>query len=135
MKFNVTFKNGKEVSVENTRIASGAIFVQDFGLVSEGMYSVGAGLAEGKTISDIDTLTAEWLDNEGTLLGKGTLTGKLAEDFPEATQLSMPFSSTFDYVEDGYWVAEGDFTGEPTKVKFTVTFTNGKVTSSEKDSE
>ena len=131
VKFTVKYKNGKEASIENTRTVSGGIVAQDFGFVSGTMYSAGAGLTENKTLSDVATLTAEWFDEAGTVLGKGTLTDKLAKEFPTATQLSMPFDPAFDYVADGIWAVEGKFTGVPTKVKFTVTYKNGKQASVE----
>ncbi|WP_342513120.1 S-layer homology domain-containing protein [Sporosarcina sp. FSL K6-1522] len=129
--FTVVYANGKEVSVENTRIASGGLVAQDFGFVSGSMYSAGVSFTEGKTLSDVAALTVEWFDHEDNLLVTGTLTDTLAAEYPEATQLSMPFDAAFDYEADGVWEVAGDIKGEPTKVKFTVTYTNGKEVSVE----
>ncbi|WP_394188575.1 S-layer homology domain-containing protein [Paenisporosarcina quisquiliarum] len=129
--FTTTFENGKQVSVENTRTASGNLIAQDFGVQSENVYSAGAELTEGKTFADLEVLSAEWFDKDGISLGKGTATDKLFEDYPEATQVSMPFDAAFDYEADGYWAVEGEFTGEPTKVIFSATFKNYKEVSVE----
>lgn len=126
VEFSVKYKNGKEATVENTRTVSGDIKAQDFSNTSETSYSAGAALTENKTVSDIETLTAEWFDKDGKALAKGTMTEKFATDYPTATQISMPFDPAFDYVTDGFWKTEGDFTGEPTKVTFSVKYKNGK---------
>lgn len=126
VEFSVKYKNGKEVTVENTRTVSGNIEAQDFSKTTETSYSAGAALTENKTVSDIETLTAEWFDKDGKALGKGTMTEKFVTDYPTATQVSMPFDSAFNYVTDGFWTTEGKFTGEPTKVIFSVKYKNGK---------
>lgn len=126
VEFSVKYKNGKEVTVENTRTVSGNIEAQDFSKTTETSYSAGAALTENKTVSDIETLTAEWFDKDGKALAKGTMTDKFVTDYPTATQISMPFDSAFNYVTDGFWTTEGKFTGEPTKVTFSVKYKNGK---------
>lgn len=126
VEFSVKYKNGKEVTVENTRTVSGNIEAQDFSKTTDTSYSAGAALTENKTVSDIEALTAEWFDKDGKALGKGTMTEKFVTDYPKATQISMPFDSAFNYVTDGFWSTEGKFTGEPTKVTFSVKYKNGK---------
>ena len=126
VQFAVKYKNGKEVTVENTRTVSGNIIAQDFGKTSETAYSAGLGLTENKTLSDVDSLTAVWYDKDGKELGKGTMTDKFVTDYPSINEVSMPFDPAFDYKTDGYWATEGTFTGVPEKVTFTVKFNNGK---------
>ncbi|MCM3636563.1 S-layer homology domain-containing protein [Sporosarcina luteola] len=126
--FFVKYKNGVEATVDNTRVATtGGIVAQDFGFVSGTMYSAGAGLTEGKTVSDIDTLAVEWFDQNSKPLGKGEMTDKFVKEYPNATQVSMPLDWTFEYNEDGFWDVEGIKLGEPTKVTFTVKYKNGVV--------
>ena len=79
------------VTRSEAAVLKGGLTAEDFGALGKTGYTAGVSLADGKTLSDVDSLTVEWFDFTGKSLGKGTLKDKFVKEAPESTQISMPF--------------------------------------------
>lgn len=132
-----SFVTRSEAAIKNQKpkVLADDLVEEEIDVTSEPSYSEGITLVEDQTARDIEQLTVEWFNETDELIGKGTLTEKFTTNFPDATQISMPYDAAFDYEADGLWLIEGEFVGVPAKVVFTTIFTNGEKVTLEKDIE
>ena len=108
-------------------VLTGNIIAESFVSVDELSYSTNMKLVEGKFAQDVEQLTVEWFNEADEVL----LTGSLLAMNADTDEVTMFYDASFDYEAEGLWEIEGTFADKPVRVKFTVTFINGKEVSAE----